>query len=200
MNQISQILKMLGTKKYPTLNSYFNNTPKLWFKILFVFYCVTTVLGLLIDFSLIGLISGVITVALMYGLCLFQDMYEYLRVGKHLKKYHNLEGDALVAAFNTMEQEANRPLYKDIPKQKSFSFMVTENWIIGSDGVMLLRMNACKRSDVTSVEMKTMSNSKQTFYILQVKDKNNYTYQFALISPENVQLAYDFLKSTQEVM
>lgn len=187
-------------KKYPTLNTYFNATPKLWFKILFVFYCVTTILGLLIDFSILGLVSGALTVAIMYGLYLFQDMYEYLRIGKHLKKYHNLEGDALVAAFNKMEQEAAKPLYKDTPKQKSFSFMITENWIIGSDGVMLLRMNACKRSDVTSVEVKTMSNSKQTFYILEVKDKNGYTYRFALSSPESTQLAYDFLKSVQEAV
>ncbi len=187
-------------KKYPTLNSYFNATPKLWFMILFVFYCVTTILGLLIDFSIFGLISGVITVAIMYGLYLFQDMYEFLRVGKHLKKYHGFEGDGLVAAFNKMEQEAAKPVYKDIPKQKSFSFMVTENWIIGADGVMLLRMNACKRSDVTSMEVRTMSNSKQTFYILQIKDKNNYTYQFALSSPESAQLAYDFLKSVQEAV
>lgn len=187
-------------KKRPTLNSCFNGTPKLWFMILFVFYCVTTVLGLLIDFSIMGLISGALTVAVMYGLYLFQDMYEFLRVGKHLKQYHGYEGDGLTAAFDKMEQEATRPLYKDVPKQKSFSFMITENWIIGADGVMLLRMNACKRSDVVSTELKTMSNSKQTFYVLQIKDKNNYTYQFALSTPESAQLAYDFLKNVQEAV
>lgn len=197
---IQKIMNLIQGKKYPTLNSYFNATPKLWFIILFVFYCITTVLGLLVDFSFGGLIAGVLTIAVMYGLYLFQDMYEHLRIGKHLKKYHGYEGDGLVAAFDKMEQEANRPLYKDIPKQKSFSFMVTENWIIGADGVMLLRMNACKRSDVVSIEIKTMSNSKQTFYVLQIKDKHNYTYRFALSSPESAQLAYDFLRNVQEAV
>lgn len=194
-------------KKYPNINKYFNRTPKGFILFFLILYVISGIASLalsifspeipLVD-KLISLVWTIVIVGIFYYFYICQVSLTKARMGKHLKKYYGLEGDALVAAIDSIESELNKPLYADASNKRKYNaFFVTENWLVGTDGVMLMRANACKRADIQKIEKNVLTRRRKGityyYYILQVTDKNNYVYQFYLRSQENVDMAYDFL-------
>ena len=201
----------LGSKKYPNINKYFNRLGKGFVLVLMFFYgligigcvlaCITTGAGF--GELLISLVWTVAIVVVCYLFYLRQVNLEKARLGKHLKKYYGLEGEALTNQIARIDAEVGRPVYADASKKKKYNaFFVTENWLVGTDGFYLLRANACKREDIKSmkplvVEM-TRKGMTTYYYILQVEDKNGYTYNFWLRNEDNMFAAHEFLTKEQE--
>ena len=213
MNKRGKIIMNLSPKQYPNLNKYFNKTPKGFILFFLIMYALSAVGTFLALFGALfagegffgALFSFVVTAAatcFVYWLYLSQVTFARAKMGKHLKKYYGLEGDALKAQIDKIEAEVGKPLYADASKKKKYNaFFVTENWLVGTDGIMLLRANACKRADIKSVEPAIYTRTRKgiTYYyhILKVVDKNDYTYEFWLRSEENVAMAYEFLTKEQ---
>ena len=202
----------LSSKKYPNINKYFNRLGKGFVLALTIFYgCFGLLLivgclsGTEVEFGmLIGSIIwtiGIVVVSFIFYLR--QVNLEKARLGKHLKKYYGLEGEALTNQIAKIDAEVGRPVYADASKKKRYNaFFVTENWLVGTDGFYLLRANACKREDIKSmkplvVEM-TRKGMTTYYYILQVDDKNGYTYNFWLRNEDNMIAAHEFLTKEQE--
>lgn len=202
----------LGSKKYPNINKYFNRLGKGFVLALTLFYgsfgvllIVGCLLGTEVEFGM--LISSIIWTVAITAVCfmfyLRQVNLEKARLGKHLKKYYGLEGDALTDQIAKIDAEVGRPVYSDASKKKRYNaFFVTENWLVGTDGFYLLRANACKREDIKSmkplvVEM-TRKGMTTYYYVLQVDDKNGYTYNFWLRNEDNMIAAHEFLTKEQE--
>lgn len=201
----------LSPKQYPNLNKYFNRLGKgfiLFFLIMngltgigIILGCITSGFAGLGE-TLFFLIWTVGVIAFFYWLYLGQITFRRAKLGKHLKKYYDLEGEALKAQIDAIEAEVGNPLYKDVSKKRKMNaFYVTENWLVGTDGIMLVRPNACKRSDIKSIDPEIYTRNRKGityyYYILKVVDKNDYTYEFWLRSEENVAMAYEFLTKEQ---
>ncbi len=202
---------------YPNISKNLNRTPRIGFRVLMVLYgfgFAGTVLmailslgegGYMFISAMISLVWGALIMALLIYLYKSQVTLTKARLGKHLKKYYGLEGDALKDQIAKIDTEVGRPLYADASDKKKYnSFYITENWLVGTDGIMLMRVNACKKADITNVERKILTRYRKGvtyyYYILQVTDKNDYTYQFWLRSQENVDLAFDFLMRNKEAV
>ena len=105
-----------------------------------------------------------------------------------------------MAQLDTIEAEVENPVYADVSKKHKYNaFFITEHWLVGTDGVNLLRANACKREDIVKFDMGTMvkirKGTSYVYYILMVTDRNNYTYKFWLRSQEHLEMAYEKLKN-----
>ena len=201
-------------KKYPNINKYFNRTPRGYLIFLMILHILAGGGILFWLFTMpeiswvikIIYLAYVILVALV--ICRFYLNIVTLvnaRLGKHLTKYHGLEGEALVSQIDAIEDEIEKPVYADVSsKCKYNAFFITDNWLVGTDGVNLLRVNACKREDIVNIDtgvMVKIRKGKSYFYhILKVTDKNDYTYQFWLRSQKNLDLAYEKLMKLQEVV
>ena len=125
------------------------------------------------------------------------------RLGKHLRRYYHLKGDELVAQIDAIEEEVGRPLYADVSRSKKYNaFFITENWLVGTDGVMLMRVNACKKADIVAIDMgievKIRKGTSYVYHTLVVTDKNQYTYRFWLRSEGNLDTAYNQLVDMQK--
>lgn len=197
--------------KYPNITKYFNRTPRGWAMFGLIFYAGCTALGVILSlaqfqlFAVIGsLVWSLVICGLMFKIWYDQTTLKGARIGKHLKKYYGLEGDALEHAFEQMNEELAHPKYADATnKKKSNAFYVTENWLLGTDGIMLMRANACKVSDIKSVEpaVQTVRQKGIThyYYILKVINKSGFEHYFWLRSEENVKLAYDYIVNNLQI-
>lgn len=192
--------------KYPTFNKYFNRTPKgylLFFLILHIvtgiFPIAAAILTFKFDFSLItSIISAVVFIGIFYYFYNNQITLVNARIGKHLKNNYNLEGEQLKAALDSIEKEINAPLYADATNKRKYNtFFITQNWLVGTDGIMLLRANACRRDSIKTIEKNYLVRHQKgmTYYyfVLQVTENNGYIHRFYLRSEENRDMAYDFL-------
>ena len=202
----------LGSKKYPNINKYFNRLGKGFVLALTVFYGfvgVLLILGCLfgteVEFGMLlgSIIWTVAIVAVSFMFYLRQVNLEKARLGKHLKKYYGLEGEALTNQIAKIDAEVGRPVYADASKKKKRNaFFVTENWLVGMDGFYLVRANACKREDIQSVKPLVVEMTRKGmtyyYYILQVEDKNDYTYNFWLRNEDNMIAAHEFLTKEEE--
>ena len=196
-------------KKYPNINKYFNRTPKgyLIFLMLLHILCGVGIFVLLIPETEIG--WGVKLGYLIYVIIIFCVIYHFYsnivtlanaKMGKHLKKYYGLEKEALVAQLDAIAEEVGNPVYADVSRKHKYNaFFITEHWLVGTDGVNLLRANACRREDIVKFDMGTMikirKGTSYIYYILMVTDKNNYTYKFWLRSQEHLERAYEKLET-----
>lgn len=194
-------------KKNPNINKYYNRTPKGFALFFLILYMISGIASLVICIltpgipigTIIGtLVWSVVLVGLLYYLYIGQVTLVRARMGKHLTKYHGLVGDALVATIDSIDKEIGRPVYADASNKRKYNaFFVTENWLVGTDGVMLLRANACKRADIKSIEKTIYERHRKGvtmyYHILLVTDKNDYKYEFFLRNEQNLDMAYDFL-------
>lgn len=199
-------------KKYPNINKYLNRTPRGYFLFLLIGHILVwgafLLWGLLdpelrmIDkFQLLVLVVG--TTLIPYSFYRNQVTLKRARLGKHLSRYYHLKGDELVAQIDAIEEEVGRPLYADVSKKKKYNaFFITENWLVGTDGTMLMRANACKRADIVKtdmgVEVKIRKGTSYVYHTLVVTDKHQYTYRFWLRSEENLATAYNQLVDIQK--
>ena len=201
-------------KKYPNINKYLNRTPRGYLIFLMVLHLLSgggIFLGLLTSSDIgwgirIGYLMYVVLVAfVIYHF--YQDVVTLAkaRLGRHLMRYYGLTGDALVAQIDAIESEVGKPVYADVSiNQKYNAFFITDHWLVGTDGVNLLRANACKREDIvkidTGVMVRLRKGTSYFYHILMVTDKNNYTYKFWLRSQRNLEMAYEKLKNLQGVV
>lgn len=196
-------------KKYPNINKYFNRTPKGYLIFLMILHILSggaIFVRLLPEPEIgwgikIGYLAYLVVVALViYHFYRNVVTLANARLGKHLKKYYGLDGEALVAQLDAIEAEVAKPIYADVsPNRKYNAFFITDNWLVGTDGVNLLRLNACKREDIikadTGAMVKLRKGTSYVYHILMVTDKNNYTYKFWLRSQENLEMAYEKLSN-----
>lgn len=201
-------------KKYPNINKYFNRTPKGYLIFLMVLHIMAGG-GIFLWLLTVSEISRVIKMGyLVYVVLVALVIYHFYmnvvtlanaRLGKHLAKCYGLEGEALVSQIDAIEAEVGKPVYADVSSRRKYNaFFITDNWLVGTDGVNFLRANACKREDIvkidTGVMVKVRKGTSYLYHILMVTDKNNYTYKFWLRSQKNLEMAYEKLKHIQGVV
>ena len=200
-------------KKYPYINKYLNRTPRGYLIFLLVLHlliggCIFRGLLTASDIGW-GIRIGYLLYVVLVAFVIYR-FYENVatlanaRMGRHLTRYYGLTGETLVAQIDAIEAEVAKPVYADVSsRQKYNAFFITEHWLVGTDGVNLLRANACKREDIvkidTGVMVKVRKGTSYFYHILMVTDKNNYTYKFWLRSQENLEAAYEKLKNLQGV-
>ncbi len=199
-------------KKYPIFNKYYNKAPRALALAFLIMYIFSGGGGFLVsmlypDIPMVMKIASLaVTVAILWALfsCYRnQTTLKNARIGKHLKKYYGLEGTELVATLEAIEHEMENPVYSDEAKKKKYNaFFITENWLVGTDGVMLMRVNACKIADIVTAEPIVLHRYRKgvmyEYPVLRVKDKNDYTYDFWLRSIDNVSKAHDCLMNYKE--
>jgi hypothetical protein len=195
-------------KKYDNINRYFNTIPRGWalFAVIWFGLCAlgSLLLGIAnMDEFGIGMILG----GVLYSgaICAFffhvyssQFTLVKARIGKNLKKLYGMSDEELVATFEQINKEMNNARYSDVmPSKKYCTFFITNNWIIGSDGVMVYRANAVKLSNIKLIEKNYLVRSNKGgtyyYYVLQITDVKNHVYRFNLRSEENRDKAYNFL-------
>ncbi len=192
-------------KKYPNINRYFNRKKRNIYKTILILYGIMVIFMFLTNLSTpdevfyrkAGYYSWTVLLAIVvFYLYKRQVNLEKVKLGKHLTKYYGLEGTALREQIAKIDAEVGKPLYADaMDKNRHNAFFVTQNWLVGTDGIAPGRLNACKRSDIINMEKKVIDGC---YYTLQVTDKNNYIYEFWLRSRENVIMAYDFLTNSEQ--
>lgn len=201
-------------KKYPNINQYFNRTPKGYLIFLLLLHLLSggAIFVWLLPVPELG--WGVKLVYLAYVVCVALIIYHFYRnvvtlakarLGKHLRKYYGLEKEALAAQLDEIEAEVGNPVYADVSDRRKYNaFFITRHWLVGTDGVNLLRANACKREDIVKVDMGVMvkfrKGTSYFYHILMVTDKNDYTYKFWLRSPEKLEMAYNKCLTTRETV
>ena len=198
-------------KKYQNFTKYFNTVPRTYALILMIFYGISLILCIAVFFVDLGIPGGVelmmkvtslawavIVEGFFVNLYVVQSTLKRARIGKQLKKNYGLTGEALDAALAEINTELENPLYADATKKKKFnSFFVTKNWIVGTEGIMLLRANAVKLADIQTVEKNYYTRTKRGFtlyyYVVQLTTKSGRVHRFYLRSEENVDMACEFL-------
>lgn len=199
-------------KRYPNINKYFNRTPRGYVWFLMIFHIVSGTLFFIgcssmpeftLDIRIVYLVYLVVVALVLFYLYIRIVTLKKARLGKHLTKYYGLKGKSLEQQIEAIEREVSRPIYADISNSRKYNaFYITENWLLGTDGVNLLRANVCKREDIVKVDTGVMvrirKGTSYFYYILEVTDKNNYTYNFWLRSQKNLEMAYHFLSEIQK--
>lgn len=201
-----------GMKRYPNINKYFNRTPRGYIWFLMIFHIVSGTLFFIgcssmpeftLDIRIVYLVYLVVVAVVLFYLYIRIVTLKKARLGKHLTKYYGLKGKALEQQIGAIELEVGHPIYADISSSRKYNaFYITDNWLVGTDGVNLLRANVCKREDIVKIETGVMvrirKGTSYFYHILEVTDKNNYTYNFWLRSQKNLDMAYDFLSKLQK--
>lgn len=194
-------------KKYENFVKYFNTYPRTF----------ALIIAVLLGVQLIGsIIAGVfsegysLTAASIVSQLIFLGLAVYVyttqitltraRIGKHLKKYAGGDSVKQEEMLQQIDTEIARPRYSDVANKKKYNnFMVTENWIVGTDGMMFMKANAVRIRDVVKVEKnivnsyRAKSGTTNTYYYLNITDKSDYVYMFFLRGEDNLDAAYDFI-------
>lgn len=204
-------------KPYPNITKYFNTVPRtyllvatVWFGILFIGNIAMTIVSIVSEGGAIlgeGLGIGYILCSLIYCAVVFL-MFFYLyscqytlvraRVGKHLAKMYGYDKSQLENIFAQINHEIVNPRYGDAMKKKKYcSFFITQNWIIGTDGVMIYRANAVHLSNVRNVAKNVLTRYRKgityCYHVLEITDVKNHVYRFYLRDEQYRDQAYDFL-------
>lgn len=141
---------------------------------------------------------SVVLIALLVWLYIVQFNLKNARIGKKIKKnFANGDAERASQLVDEIESELAAPVYSDVSKKKkNRNFIVTKNWVIGSDGRNLFRANAVRLDSIKEAE-KTLvtvrnrrSGAEAHYYELEIKDNNNVTYHFQLRNEESMEDAY----------
>lgn len=195
---------------YPNFNQYFNKTPKITALICLIFFGATNVISIIYGLysvitsglSVANFISSalysVVLIVLLVWLYIVQFNLKNARIGKKIKKnFANGDAERASQLVDEIESELVAPVYSDVSKKKkNRNFIVTKNWVIGSDGRNLFRANAVRLDSIKEAE-KTLvtvrnrrSGAEAHYYELEIKDNNNVTYHFQLRNEESMEDAY----------
>lgn len=195
---------------YPNFNQYFNKTPKTTALVCLIFFGTTNVISIIYGlFSVItsklsfmnfitSALYSVVLIAVLAWLYMVQFNMKNARIGKQIKKnFANGDAERAAQLIDEIESELAAPVYSDVAnKKKNRNFVVTKNWVIGSDGRNLFRANAVRLDSIKEAE-KTLvtvrnrrSGAEAHYYELEVKDNNNVTYHFQLRNEESMEDAY----------
>lgn len=190
--------------KYQNFTKYYNKTPRAYLLALVAFhvlYGVAMIFSSLPDITaaFTALISTVVWTAVFFYFYSTQLTLERALIGRTLKKSHSLDSASLKNTLAQINAELAAPLYSDASNKKKYNaFFITNNWLVGTDGLMLMRANAVNRANIVSVEKVVYKRKGYPYFVLQITDTNNRKYKFWLRSAENLDLAYDtFMSMTQ---
>ena len=204
--------------KYPNFNKYFNRTPKITALIFLIFFGITNVISIIYGLfsvvtsglSIVSFITSalysVVVIALFAWLYIVQSDMKNARIGKKIKKnFANGDSERAVQMVEQIESELSEPVYSDVAKKKkNCNFIVTKNWVVGSDGRNFFRANAVrldsiKEAEKTIVTVRNRRSWVEThFYELEIKDNNNVTYHFQLRNEESMEDAYHEVMSHRQ--
>lgn len=194
-------------KSYPNFNRYFNKSTKLNAKIVLIFFGLFSVSMFIYAVCLgeysIGmlayeLVRVIVTIGLLLYIYLSQFNIKTARIGRTLKKKY-AQGDAARAKelADELERELEAPVYSDVSNKKKYcNFVITKNWVIGSDGRNLFRANAVRLDNIKEMEKNVVAVRNRRswvtnyFYELEIKDKDNTTYRFELRTEDSLGDAY----------
>ncbi len=204
-------------KPYPNITKYFNTVPRtyllvatIWFGIVFIGSVAVAIASIVFGGGTIPSDDpalGYIIYSLIYCAAIFLIFF-YLyscqftlvraRVGKHLAKTYGYSKEQLENIFAQINQEIVNPRYADAMKKKKYcSFFITQNWIIGTDGVMIYRANAVHLANVRNVAKNVLTRYRKgiTYYyhVLEITDVKNHVYRFYLRDEQYRDQAYDVL-------
>lgn len=204
-------------KPYPNITKYFNTVPRtyllvatIWFGIVFAGSVLVAIVSIAsgdgmslgsdfgIGFILYSLIHCAVVFLIFFYLYSCQYTLVRARVGKHLAKTYGYDKGQLENIFAQINQEIVNPRYGDAMRKKKYcSFFITQNWIIGTDGVMVYRANAVHLSNVRNVAKNVLTRYRKgiTYYyhVLEITDVKNHVYRFYLRDEQYRDQAYDFL-------
>lgn len=200
--------------KYPNFNKYFNRAPKVNALIFLIFFGITNVISVIYSVIIVtpfmefisGALYSVVEIALFAWLYIVQFDMKNARIGKKIKKnFANGDSERAAQMVEQIESELSEPVYSDVSKKKKYcNFIVTKNWVVGSDGRNLHRANAVRLDSVKEAEktIVTVRNRRSWvethYYELEIKDNNNVTYHFQLRNEESMEDAYHEVMSHRQ--
>ncbi len=204
-------------KPYPNITKYFNTVPRtyllvatIWFGIVFIGSVAVAIASIVsgggtipgddpaLGYIIYSLIYCAVVFLIFFYLYSCQFTLVRARVGKHLAKTYGYNKEQLENIFVQINQEIVNPRYGDAMRKKKYcSFFITQNWIIGTDGVMIYRANAVHLANVCNVAKNVLTRYRKgiTYYyhVLEITDVKKHVYRFYLRDEQYRDQAYDFL-------
>lgn len=190
--------------KYSNFTKYFNKIPSAYLIALIILNVVSGIAMMIQSLpDILGCI-GSLVLTIIWTVVLFyfystQLTLERALIGRTLKKSYSLDSASLKNTLAQINSELAAPLYSDASNKKKYNaFFITNNWVVGTDGMMLVRGNAVNRANIVSAEKLIYKRKGYYYFVLQITDTNNRKYKFWLRSAENLDLAYDTLMSMSQ--
>lgn len=195
--------------KYPNFKKYFNTNPRLWLGLWLAIYEAIIVGAIILSiyagkFFFLELAYAQICCILIPGM-LYHRQLTLVKayIGKNLKR----RGYDVEQALDEIEAELENPAFAQIHSgiNRSMNFIITRNWIVGTDDLLAMRANAVRISDIVSVdlnEIDTYSVSQGTarhhvrtkhYFRVKFSDKNNRIYCFSVRNEKCQREAYDYI-------
>lgn len=195
---------------YPNFNQYFNYSPKGLVKGCLIFFGAVNIFSIIYGVVLligsemsitnfvISTIYSLVVIAVFAWLYKMQFDMKKVRIGKKIKKnFANGDAERAAQIVDEIESELAAPVYSDVSNnKKNRNFIVTKNWVVGSDGRNLFRANAVRLDSIKEAEKThvTVRNRRSGavahYYELEIKDNNNVTYHFQLKDEDSMMDAY----------
>ena len=127
----------------------------------------------------------------------------YAHIGTSLKE----RGYDVKKSLDEIESELENPIFAQIYRgiNKSMDFIITRNWIVGTDDLLLMSANAVRISEIVSVDLNEMdlySFSQATLGIharkkhynrIRITDKEKRIFSFCVMNERCQKEAYDFI-------
>ena len=175
-------------KKYPNITEHFNTVPRTFLFVWMVFHIIWTVFfqvrtflvgKMLMEIWIGSLIGHIVIFGLLFYLYYNQFALERTRIAKQLRRRWGLSKEEVVEALCQIDEELSHPRYMDVTeREKCYSFFVTKNWVVGTEGNVALRVNAVNISNIKSVAMEEefayLNSAPKAYRTLYVTDKKGY--------------------------
>lgn len=187
--------------KYKNINKFFNSLYR------------GTMLGLAIGIGIFMIlsmiISGQFSVDAVFATVVWVAafMYAYFRsfqlkgnsvlVRKSLKNLRQMSNEEIENTLIQIDEEIENPVYNDASlKQKSYNIMVTENFLVGNEG-MMFRFNAIHLEDIIRAEglVQTVRRRGVTnvYHWLVITDVRGKKHNFITKSKDNLNAVLEFM-------
>lgn len=214
-------------KKYVNFSKYFNINPRFWIVIggvaaeiailFFLSVCIESTIDVIrhpSDEFLITCAKELIVLAAMFVMgiavvyfcweaCFHQTTLVYVHIGNSLRE----RGFDVKKSLDEIEEELAEPMYAQIHRglNKSMDFIITRNWIVGTDDLLLMSANAVRIADIASVDLAELDTysfaqatpgihaNKKHYDRIRVIDKENRVFSFSVLTKKCQLEAYDFL-------
>lgn len=200
-------------KRYTNFSKYFNTTPRF----------LIVVLGAAVEIPIVLFISTLIYKVIVAGLagesydiiiplleilggclgmvigilCLADKLYGdqvklvKARIGKDFKR----RGYDVKNCLDEIEAELEVPMLAQIHSgiNSGVNFIITRNWIVGTDDLLLKRAHAIRISEIVAADLNEAKNTGRHYLRLKIADKNNRIYRFAMRNEDCQREAYDYI-------
>ncbi len=198
--------------KYPNLAKYFNKVPAFFYLMSIVVIIVVVVIFSIenVKKGEFGSAQGAIYVYLLAVWFLFLSVFQYfvtlnfekMKMGKHISKYYT-DKECMESVLARIDEEFEDARYMDVRPGiiQGTNFAITKNWIIGTDGVMLMQANAVRIASLRKIDYDILEGRKgrpgartsYCYHLLKLTDEHDYTYSFYLRDYESLQQAFSIV-------